>query len=191
MVLAGIDALDSAKCRNIVTYCLVYNAFKEERFADYQSQSGWVENNAFRRRTANYTGVYDGNNTAGSPIKAIASNRNNNGTFFYVDADNNNKYLPYFMTGYFTSKSLTASDYNYFYPSSTYTGFNVADAQVVEKDIAAENGVIHVVNKVITSLPSLDQYIGSNANYSEFKKILDKFLVQYVLNQTVTQIIKT
>jgi uncharacterized surface protein with fasciclin (FAS1) repeats len=185
--LPGIDALDSTKCRNIVTYCLVYNAFKEERLADYQSFSGWVENSAFRRRTANYTGVYDGTNNTGGAIKVISSNRNNNGTFYYVDADNNNKYLPYFMTGYFTSKGLSASDYNYFYPSSVYTGFNVADAQVTEKDIAAENGVIHVVNRVITSLPSIDQYIGSNANYSEFKKILDKYLVQYVLNQTATQ----
>lgn len=82
-----------------------------------------------------------------------------------------------------TGKSLTATDYNYFYPTSTYTGFNVADiAKVVLKDIPAENGVIHVVDRVITSLPSLDQYIGSNPNYSEFKKILDKFLVQYVIN---------
>jgi len=185
--ITGIDGLDSAKCRSIVTYCLVYNAFKEERLADYQSSTGWVENNAFRRRTANYTGVYDAINTSGTPIKAIASNRNNIGTFFYVDGDNNNKYLPYFMSGYFTSKSLTATDYNYFYPATTYNGFNIVDATVLEKDIPAENGIIHVINKVITSLPSIDQYIGSNPNYSEFKKILDKFLVQYVLNQTVTQ----
>ncbi|MGB3008264.1 MAG: fasciclin domain-containing protein, partial [Chitinophagaceae bacterium] len=185
--VSGIGAMDSLACRNLVTYSLVYNAFKEERLPDYQSSLGWQENNAFRRRTANYTGVYDATNTTGASIKAIASNRNNSGAFFYVDADNNNKFLPYFMTGYFTSKTLTAYDYNYFYPSSTYTGFNVADAAVTQKDIAAENGIIHVVNKVITSLPSIDQYIGTNTNYSEFKKILDKFLVQYVLNQTVTQ----
>lgn len=185
--LSGIDALDSAKCRNIVTYCLVYNAFKEERLPDFQSFAGWVENNAFRRRTANYTGVYDGTNTSGAPIKAIASNRNNNGVQYYVEADFNNKHLPYFMKGYFDSKSLTATDYNYFYPGVTYTGFNVADAIVTEKDIPTENGIVHVVNKVITSLPSIDQYIGSNPNYSEFKKLLDKFLVQYVLNPTVTQ----
>lgn len=182
-----LGAMDSLACRNLVTYSLVYNAFKEERLPDYQSSLGWQENNAFRRRTANYTGVYDATNTTGASIKAIASNRNNSGAFFYVDADNNNKFLPYFMTGYFTSKTLTAYDYNYFYPSSTYTGFNVADAAVTQKDIAAENGIIHVVNKVITSLPSIDQYIGTSTNYSEFKKILDKFLVQYVLNQTVTQ----
>jgi uncharacterized surface protein with fasciclin (FAS1) repeats len=184
--ISGVEALDSTQCRNIVTYCLVYNAFKGETLVDYQSRLGWVENNAFRRRTANYTGVYDDVNTSGTPVKAIASNRNNNGTQYYVDADNNNKYLPYFMTGFFTSKTLTAYDYNYFYPNTTYTGFNVADATVVEKDITAENGVIHVVNRVITALPSIDQYIAKNPNYSEFKKLLDKFLVQFVINQTAS-----
>ena len=187
--ISGIDGLDSAACRRIVTYCLVYNAFARDRIADFQGNSnvGWVENSAFKRRTAYYTGIYNDVNSAGTPIKAIASNRNNNGTVYYIDADNNNKYVPYFETGYTTAKSLTADDYNYFYPTVTYTGFNVVDAQVVEKDIYAENGIIHVINKVITALPSLDQYIGSNSNYSEFKKILDKYLVQFVLNPTVTQ----
>ena len=185
--VSGIQELDSAACRKIVTYCLVYNAFTRDRIADFQSNSGWVENAAFKRRTVNYTGVYSTTNTSGASIKAIASNRNNIGSFFYADADNNNKYVPYFETGYTTAKSLTAYDYNYFYPTSTYTGFNVMDAKVIEKDIYAENGIIHTIDKVITALPSLDQYIGSNSDYSEFKKILDKFLVQYVLNQTVTQ----
>ena len=185
--VSGIQELDSAACRKIVTYCLVYNAFTRDRIADFQSNSGWVENSAFKRRTVNYTGVYSTTNTSGAPIKAIASNRNNIGSFFYVDADNSNKYVPYFETGYTTAKSLTAYDYNYFYPTSTYTGFNVMDAKVIEKDIYAENGIIHTIDKVITALPSLDQYIGSNSDYSEFKKILDKYLVQYVLNQTVTQ----
>ena len=185
--VSGIQELDSAACRKIVTYCLVYNGFIRDRIADFQSNSGWVENAAFKRRTVNYTGVYSTTNTSGASIKAIASNRNNIGSFFYVDGDNSNKYIPYFETGYTTAKSLTAYDYNYFYPTSTYTGFNVMDAKVIEKDIYAENGIIHTIDKVITALPSLDQYIGSNSDYSEFKKILDKYLVQYVLNQTVTQ----
>lgn len=185
--IASVDAIDSASARKIVTYCLVYNAFKQERIADFQSNLGWVENSSFKRRTANYTGIYDAVNLTGVPIKAIASNRNNTGTFFYVDADNNNKFIPIFETGFMTGKTLTATDYNYFYPTSTYTGFNVADAKVVEKDIPAENGVIHVVDRVITALPSIDQYIGSNPNYSEFKKLMDRFLVSYVFNQTVSQ----
>lgn len=185
--ISSADALDSNACRKIVTYCLVYNAFKQERISDFQSNLGWIENSAFKRRTANYTGIYETKNSTGATIKAIASNRNNTGSLFYVDADNNNKYIPIFETGFMTGKSLSAADYNYFYPTSTYTGFNVADAKVVEKDIPAENGVIHVVDRVITALPSIDQYIGENPKYSEFKKLLDQFLVQYVLNATVSQ----
>jgi uncharacterized surface protein with fasciclin (FAS1) repeats len=184
--ISGVDQLDSTACRKIVTYCLVYNAFKLERLGDGQSNTGWMVNSAFKRRTAYYTGVYDGTDTSGKALKLIASNRNNNGTTYYVDADNNNKYIPYFVNNFMTAKGLSAADYNYFYPTSTYTGFNVADAAVIEKDIPAENGVIHIVNKVITALPSIDQYLAGHPEYSEFKKLFDKFLVQYALNATVT-----
>ena len=56
--ISGIDALDSTACRNIVTYSLVYNAFLRDRISDFQSNSGWQENSAFKRRTANYSGWY-------------------------------------------------------------------------------------------------------------------------------------
>ena len=181
--LSSVDQLDSAACRQIVTYCLVYNAFRKERLDDYQSGTGWVPSSAFKRRTANYTFVYDGKDTGGIPIKVIASNRN--GTA-YSDADNNNKYIPYFITEFMAARNLSAADYNYFFPGTTYTGFNVADAIVTEQDIPAENGVIHVVNKVITALPSLDQYLEGKPEFSQFKELFDKFLVQYILNQSIT-----
>ena len=110
----GIEQLDSAACRRIVTYCLVYNAFDKERIDDYQSNTGWVMNQAFKRRTAAYTGVYDGTDTAGKALKVVSSNRNNNGTTDYVEADNNNKYIPIFADGFMSAKALSAADYNYF-----------------------------------------------------------------------------
>lgn len=180
----GVDQLDSNACRQIVTYCLVYNAYKKERMGDYQSNTGWVAASAFKRRTANYTGVYNGVDTFGKTLKMIPSNRN--GVNYYAETDNNNKYIPYFVDNFMTARNLTAADYNYFYPNTTYTGFNVADAVVTEKDIPAENGVIHVVNKVITSLPSIDQYLAGKPEYSQFKRIFDRFLIQYVLNAVAT-----
>ncbi|MEO7310743.1 MAG: hypothetical protein ABIX01_10105 [Chitinophagaceae bacterium] len=186
--VTGVDALDSGTCRQIITYCLVYNAFKKDRIDDFQSSIGWVPNSAYKRRTANYTYVYDGTNTAGAPIKVIASNRNNNptGQSFYIDADNNNKNIPIFTDTFFTASAITAADYNYFYPSTPFTGFNVMDAQVISKDIPAENGVIHEINKVLMALPSIDQYLASKPEYSEFKKLFDKYLIQYIINPTVT-----
>jgi uncharacterized surface protein with fasciclin (FAS1) repeats len=196
--LSGVDKLNADTCQKIVTYSLVYNAFKKERIGDYQSNAGWVKNNAFRRRTANYKGVYTVRNLNSinnkivannrDSVKLISSNRNNNGTTFYVDADNNNKYIPYFVDGFMQAKGLTAADYNYFYPNTPYTGFNVVDAVVTLADVPAENGVIHIVNKVISSLPSIDDYLGSNPDYSEFKKLFEKFLVQYSYNQIASQL---
>ena len=185
--ISGIEQMDSNACRKIVTYCLVYNAFKKDRIDDYQSNVGWQVNNAFRRRTANYTGVYSGLDKNGAPIKVIASNRNNNAAGLnYVEADQNNKYIPIFTDTFFNGRFLSASDYNYFYPNTPFNGFNVADARVVNKDIPAENGVIHEISRVITALPSIDEYISAKPEYSEFKKLFDKYLVQYVLNQSVT-----
>jgi uncharacterized surface protein with fasciclin (FAS1) repeats len=184
--ISGVEQLDSAACSKLVTYALTYNAFKRERLDDYQSNVGWVPNIAFRRRTAQYLGVYDGTNTSGAPIKVINSNRNNNGTTFYVDADYNNKYITYFENNFMTGRGLSAFDYNYFFPNSTYTGFNVMGAKVVESDLVAENGVVHIIDRVIEALPGLDEYLASQPQYSEFKKMMDRFLVQYVLNASVT-----
>src|SRR4051812_23412738 len=49
--LSGIDAMDSVKAQSIVRYCLVYNSFNTDRLDDYQSNTGWVTDKAYRRRT--------------------------------------------------------------------------------------------------------------------------------------------
>ena len=186
--IGGLAQLDSNACQKIVTYCLVYYAFNKDRIDDYQSNAGWVVNTAFKRRTANYTGVYNDTDINRNVIQAVAANRNaTTSGFTYVDADQNNKYIPIFTDTFFRNSVLSAADYNYFYPTTTFSGFNVANAQVLEKNIATENGTIHEINRVITALPSIDQYIGTRPEYSEFKKLFDKYLIQYILNTTVTQ----
>jgi uncharacterized surface protein with fasciclin (FAS1) repeats len=179
----SIDKLDSARARAMVQYMLVYNAFEKDRIDDYQSSAGWLPDDAFRRRTAYYTGFYDDAMQNGTVVKTIQSNRNSG---VYVATDNNNKYIPYFTDIYFNGRGLTASDYNYFYPNSQYAGFNVAEAKVVTKDIAAENGVIHEIDRVLTPLPSIDEYLRSKPEYSEFKKLFDKYLVSFISNSDAT-----
>jgi uncharacterized surface protein with fasciclin (FAS1) repeats len=180
--ISGIAQLDSAACNKIVAFALVYNAFSSTRLTDYQSTTGWVVNNSFRRRTANYTGFYKDTSFTGQAVVALGANRNPG----FILGDNNNKYISYFMKNYMTAKGLSATDYNFFYPTSTYTGFNVGPAKVVTADIVAENGVIHETDKVIMPFASLDKYLASNPQYSEFKKVFDKYLVSFVLNPDAT-----
>ena len=180
--LSNVSQLDSGTCSQIVTYSLSFNAFTKARLGDYQSATGYIPNSAFKRRTANYSGFYDDTSFSGQRVKALASNRNGG----FVLGDNNNKYIPYFVDNFVTSRRLSSADYNYFYPGTPYTGFNVVDAKVVNQDIFTENGYIHETNKVILPLPNIDRYLASNPQYSEFKKLFDKYMVSFVLNADAT-----
>lgn len=181
--ISDVNAIDSVTAQVIVQYLLVYNAFQKDRLDDYQSSTGWIENSAFKRRTAYYTGFYTDTTIAGQAVKAIASNRNNTtGANYYISTDNNNKYIPFFTSSYLAAKGLSAADYSYFYPNTPFTGFNVANATVTQQDIVAENGVIHFIDHVVLPAPSIDQYIRTKPQFSEFKKLFDRFMVQFVLN---------
>jgi len=179
--IAGFDAIDSSTAQSIVQFLLVYNAFNDDRLDDYQSNVGWVENIAFKRRTAYYTGFYKDSDLTGKPVVALASNRNGNTTAISIN-DNNNKYIPFFTSTYLSLHGLSQSDYTYFYPNTPFSGFNVANAKVTEKNIAAQNGVIHIIDHVVTPLLSLDQYLRTRPDYSEFRKLLDKYMASFVQN---------
>jgi uncharacterized surface protein with fasciclin (FAS1) repeats len=180
--ISGIDKLDSATAQGIVTYALAYNAFTKARLNDYQANTGWIPNNSFRRRTANYISFYDDTTKTGTVVKALGSNRNNS----FVNSDNNNKYVSYFTDVYFTAKGLPTSDYTYFYPNSSFSGFNVMDAAVLKSDYVAENGYIHETDKVILPAKNIDQHLKTTAQYTEFKKLLDKYIVSFVSNADAT-----
>lgn len=175
----SIDRIDSVTARKIVTYCLIYNAYQTDHIADYQSTSqpvGWVANSAYKRRTAYYDSYYTGNGPDGASTTLLSSNRNG---ILYLFGDNNNKYIPYFYSTYLAARGLTEADYKYFFPNATYSGFNVLDAQVVNRNILAENGVIHEIDRVVLPLPSLEDQLTKNAQYSLYKRILDQFMVTY------------
>jgi uncharacterized surface protein with fasciclin (FAS1) repeats len=179
--ISDVNKVDPETASKIVRYALIYNAFRTEQLSDYQSAAGWVPDMAFRRRTAFYDGFQ--NKTINSkPMIIVGSNRNGG----YVPGDNNNKYISYFEKEYFAAQSLNSNDYNFFFPNSTYTDFNVLAGTIKEADIIAENGIIQEVSQVSLPLVNLDQYLESNSEYSEFRKLIEDNLVTYTFNQSAT-----
>jgi uncharacterized surface protein with fasciclin (FAS1) repeats len=180
--LSSVDEIDTLTAQKIVRYAMVYNVFASDKLDDYQSTDlqGWIEDIAFKRKTAYYKWVYD-EEVNGEMVKVIDINgavQIPPGAIYYAD-DNNNKHIPYFTSNFMTSKNLGAYDYNYFFPQSTLTDFNVVDAKVIEKNVLAENGIIHVIDKVILPLPSLEDCLASNSEYSVFKEVIDKYMKYY------------
>jgi len=70
---------------------------------------------------------------------------------------------------------LLTSDYNYFYPATTFRETNVMDANVVGTGVFAENGYFYEINKVIIPQPNIYEFLNSKAEYSEFAKRLEHF----------------
>ncbi|WP_440824001.1 fasciclin domain-containing protein [Pedobacter sp. 22163] len=177
----NLTEINATLASAIVRYSMTYDGEKVERLSDNLTAKGFVKNVGFRRRTVYYDFVYDGVDNDGKAIKVIAGNRN--GT--YLPTDFNNKNLPYFLSPFVTFAGISALDYNYFYPNTEYTGKNVGPGKIIEQDIVAENGVIHIVDKVLTPPQSIDQYIGAKAQYGAFKSLLDKY-VSYNVNTDIT-----
>ncbi|EHQ31144.1 fasciclin domain-containing protein [Mucilaginibacter paludis] len=182
-------AISDSLAKGIVKFSLVYNGYRKDQLNIYQI-AGTVGNPGmgYKRKTTYYDGIQQKGDAVHKKI--IATNRNNTSdgkvtTVRYVDGDNNNKYIPYFTDVFMATNGLGASDYNAFYPNSAYSGFNVCGANVVNSDIIASNGIIHEIDRVITPLPSIDQYIRLNANYSDFKLLMDS-LAYYVANVNLT-----
>ncbi|HTN35482.1 MAG TPA: fasciclin domain-containing protein [Arachidicoccus sp.] len=170
---AGIDSVMAAK---IVRYALVYNAYRKADLGNGQTAIGPDTSMAFKRKTAYYDWVQPENG------KLIVASNLNGG--FNPD-DNNNKYIPYFLDNFLAFNGLSATDYNFFYPTSAYKGFNVANAAVINADIAAENGLIDEIDRVILPLPSLEDYLKDKPQYSEFRKLLSK-VISYQSNADIT-----
>ncbi len=65
---------------------------------------------------------------------------------------------------------------------------NIADAKIdpSRSNILAENGYIHVVDKVLMPQPSIDQYLRVKNDYSAFREILDLYAV-YSYNADITR----
>lgn len=186
--ISDVSKVDAETADKIVRYALIYDAFLEEELSNYQSSTGLIADNAFRRRTAFYDGFVT-KTIDGKPTVIIGSNRNNKvgtGINYYVPTDSNNKYITYFESEYFNARKLGTYDYTFFFPNKQYTGSNVLEGTINESDIIAENGIIHEVSQVSLPLVNLDQYLENSNQYSLFRDVMEKNLVSYVFNQDAT-----
>lgn len=184
--ISELSKIDKTLAEKIVRYAMVYDGEQLERLGSYFSRQGWLEGLAFRRRTVYYDFVEDEVGSDGKLRKIIATNRTVGQN--YVETDNNSKYVTYFLSDYMNAQGLTARDYNAFYPNSTYTGRNVGEARIDDRryNIPAENGYIHVVDRVLFPPQSIDQYLRNKTEYSEFNKILNLFAT-YLYNPTLSE----
>jgi len=173
---ASVDDIPTQELKDLVAYSIVYSKWSTEHLGDYLDERLYVTG-AFKRKTNCYALPYkddefDGNWVFNQTTVGGASSYSTNYQFRL--AENNYKYLPVFSDAYFNSfpDPLDASDYNTFFPNSTFTGKNVQEGTILKSDIIAENGLIHEVSTVNEPLKNMDEILREPA-YSGFKSLLE------------------
>ncbi|PZX18630.1 fasciclin domain-containing protein [Breznakibacter xylanolyticus] len=189
----SIDEITADIAKSIVTYSLTVSAVSKDSIDDYKASAAaaLVKDVAFKRQTYYYKWVYEDsvyaegrasiNQTWTSLVdmNAVESELAIPGVF--ESTDNNRKHIPFFTDAFMAKQKLTAEDYNYFFPNTPLTDFNVADARVVDKNIWAENGIIHVVDKVLLPLDNLSEILARRESCSSFRSLLEKYTTSYSL----------
>ncbi|MDR1342486.1 MAG: fasciclin domain-containing protein [Prevotellaceae bacterium] len=163
---SSVAEMPQSEAEKIVAYSMLYNKYPFDRLTDVLS-GGWDTLKSVKKKTPYYEALhreYYRNDSIWvlNPLMPTSATIGS-GTY---------KYLPFYLSRYFTQVPLTAKDYETFYPTSTYTGRNVQAASVLEQDWQAANGVVHEVDRVNEPLPTLEDIL-QEENYSRFKALID------------------
>ena len=173
--LKSVDDISDEKAAEIVSFTMVYNQYESARLGDSWVEGEWGIGSSVRKRTPSYKTIY----------KDLV-----NGDSVYVydlyvadfsEVWHNYRYLPIFTPAYLSANGLNGvEDYIRVFDTPWSSHGNVLDAEIVNVDIYASNGVVHELNKVIEPIKNMDEMIMQYANepsrstegWSEFKKLL-------------------
>ena len=162
----AIDKVSPAEADTIVAYSMIFNNFQFNELTDVLTK-GWDTLSSIRKKTAFYEELHR-EPYNGDTVWTIDATSDGAATV----GENNYKFVPTYMSRIFNKRSLNAMDYETFYDRA-YTGENVQNATVVTKDMFAENGIVHAVDRVNKPLPNLENLMAADTSLSMFAKILD------------------
>jgi len=101
------------------------------------------------------------------------------------------KQLQVYTPFYFTSNAVSPADYKAIYGDEAEISgdikLNVMGASVIEADIAAGNGAIHIINKVLVPALNVAQELDTNPEYAGYNQFLKQRFMIYAYNQAATR----
>lgn len=170
----SVEDMPVGEAEKIVAYSMLYDRYELNRLSDILS-GGWDTLSSVKKKTAYYETIHrEYDEFHGDSVWVVNPTMSYSGGFGYSENDNSYKYLPFYLSRYFSTRQtpLTAADYNVFYPSATYTGKNIQGASVAKQDMLASNGVAHELDGVNEPLPNLEDILFADPAYSEFSKLI-------------------
>jgi hypothetical protein len=171
----SVDDIPSDVAAEIVSYTMLYNAYPCDSLGNtLDGYNTWTRGAAYKHMTPSYE-VLTRDYVNGDSIW-VYNEADITASTSASNASNNYRYLPVFTKSYWKENSLTENDYNAFYPTTEGAQWsdlgNVLGAQIQEVsagsgDLYCENGVIHIIDKVVVPLKNLDRMIIDYGNETQ------------------------
>jgi len=100
------------------------------------------------------------------------------------------KYVPIFYDEYLKANSITSVDYQFYFNRAIEPG-NVyyAGAKIIKSDILAENGFVHIIDKVISPLMNAKEFLEKEKpgeSYKLFTEMVYWYYPDFEANQAAT-----
>ena len=110
--------------------------------------------------------------------------------WFRKQATDSRKYAPIFYKEYFDIYDLTSGDYAFYFgrPFESSNDMYFANGRIVKSDIFAENGFVHIIDRVIEPLQNAFQILNDRTgdhSYTEFLNLVNSF-PEFVYNEEKT-----
>ncbi|MCF8378948.1 MAG: fasciclin domain-containing protein [Bacteroidales bacterium] len=152
----SIDQLDKDEVLALLQYHTMQFMWDSSKIVNKTSFNWWVE------MTQNFR-------TPSVYIPPISEERSKNIAY-------DNTFLLLFSTPFFTKYGLDASDYETIFPGSTYTGYNIDRAGIIQDENSSENGFYYIVDKVLNPRTTADKVIEENPDFSIFSDLASTFV---------------
>lgn len=95
-------------------------------------------------------------------------------------------YTPQFFNYYGVSPQDYADVYGPGSAVNAESGMNVMGASVIQRDISSGNGVVHVLDRVLTPPNNVAQELDSNKDFALYNTYLKRYFTSYTYNQSAT-----
>jgi uncharacterized surface protein with fasciclin (FAS1) repeats len=188
-------AADPTYVRKLITYHMLYYAYDWSKMVNFRPEEG---DGATEAEKAESAGLY-------SHFRTRCSDDETTETYWDASTQDSvtvtvyhlERNMPVFSSKMFETLGIDAqTNYEYFFPSSTWTGgtyastleggFNVANASVLDADnVITDNGYLYHINQVIEPLNTINEELRTRSNYSTFYKLYDSYS-EYELDETET-----
>jgi len=181
---ASVDMIPDAELKELIGYHLLYYSYNKSKMENFRPE-GQVATNMDTAMMADKGLYYKFRSHSSAPVsKAVHPTTGKEITIYHLE-----RFVPVFSHLFFKTKGIEAkSNYEYFYPGSSWTGadgFNVAGATVEEYAVPTSNGYIYKINKVLEPEETLHGHMMEHPEYSRFLSFYDRFS-EYIYDATLT-----